>query len=175
MFQFCCVLNGCVLDDAVSFFSGNILFRRQIDRCRRENTAVRMRMYAFGEVFVLIQNGIKPLCSLSPKEIAPFQRQLDSYCAVKDSVLNAYEDRMSWANKMVINIAKAGYFSSDRTIAILFRIFWQGSSAIQLPRGIALFYSYCSFLFVVFILSLLFLLYENRRLQTCVPCAILYV
>ena len=45
----------------------------------------------------------------------------DSYCAVKDSVLNAYEDRMSWANKMVINIAKAGYFSSDRTIAILFR------------------------------------------------------
>lgn len=95
-----------------------------------------MRMYAFGEVFVLIQNGIKPLCSLSPKEIAPFQRQLsvhliddyymtlpdfDSYCAVKDSVLNAYEDRMSWANKMVINIAKAGYFSSDRTIAILFR------------------------------------------------------
>lgn len=147
-------------------------------------------MYAFGEVFVLIQNGIKPLCSLSPKEIAPFQRQLsvlliddyymtlpdfDSYCAVKDSVLNAYEDRMSWANKMVINIAKAGYFSSDRTIAILFRIFWQGSSAIQLPRGIALFYSYCSFLFVVFILSLLFLLYENRRLQTCVPCAILYV
>lgn len=136
MFQFCCVLNGCVLDDAVSFFSGNILFRRQIDRCRWENTAVRMRMYAFGEVFVLIQNGIKPLCSLSPKEIAPFQRQLsvhliddyymtlpdfDSYCAVKDSVLNAYEDRMSWANKMVINIAKAGYFSSDRTIAILFR------------------------------------------------------
>jgi hypothetical protein len=84
----------------------------------------------------LIQNGIKPLCSLSPKEIAPFQRQLsvhliddyymtlpdfDSYCAVKDSVLNAYEDRMSWANKMVINIAKAGYFSSNRTIAILFR------------------------------------------------------
>ena len=45
----------------------------------------------------------------------------DSYCAVKDSVLNAYEDRMSWANKMVINIAKAGCFSSDRTIAILFR------------------------------------------------------
>ena len=41
----------------------------------------------------------------------------DSYCAVKDRVLNAYEDRMDWAGKMVINIAKSGYFSSDRTIA----------------------------------------------------------
>jgi len=40
----------------------------------------------------------------------------ESYCKAKDKALAAYEDRMTWAKKMVINIAKAGYFSSDRTI-----------------------------------------------------------
>ena len=40
-----------------------------------------------------------------------------SYCKEKDRILEAYEDRMSWAKKMAVNIAKAGYFSSDRTIA----------------------------------------------------------
>ncbi|HIZ80366.1 MAG TPA: glycogen/starch/alpha-glucan phosphorylase, partial [Candidatus Lachnoclostridium stercorigallinarum] len=28
-----------------------------------------------------------------------------------------YEDRRSWARKMLVNISQAGYFSSDRTIA----------------------------------------------------------
>ena len=39
-----------------------------------------------------------------------------SYCKAKDDALAAYEDRKSWAKKMAVNIAKAGYFSSDRTI-----------------------------------------------------------
>ena len=40
----------------------------------------------------------------------------ESYCKTKDKALAAYEDRMGWAKKMAVNIAKAGYFSSDRTI-----------------------------------------------------------
>ena len=40
----------------------------------------------------------------------------ESYCKAKDKALAAYEDRMGWAKKMAVNIAKAGYFSSDRTI-----------------------------------------------------------
>ena len=40
----------------------------------------------------------------------------ESYCKTKDKALEAYEDRMGWAKKMAVNIAKAGYFSSDRTI-----------------------------------------------------------
>ncbi len=40
----------------------------------------------------------------------------ESYCKTKDKALDAYEDRMGWAKKMAVNIAKAGYFSSDRTI-----------------------------------------------------------
>ena len=40
----------------------------------------------------------------------------ESYCKAKDNALAAYEERKSWAKKMAVNIAKAGYFSSDRTI-----------------------------------------------------------
>ena len=38
------------------------------------------------------------------------------YCTVKNKVLKDYEDRASWAGKMLVNISKAGFFSSDRTI-----------------------------------------------------------
>ena len=42
---------------------------------------------------------------------------LKEYIARKEHVLNDYADRKKWAKKMLINIAKAGFFSSDRTIA----------------------------------------------------------
>lgn len=38
------------------------------------------------------------------------------YVARKEEMLEDYCDRRSWARKMLINISKAGYFSSDRTI-----------------------------------------------------------
>ena len=40
-----------------------------------------------------------------------------AYTEKKEEALKAYEDRKTWAKKMIVNIAKAGYFSSDRTIA----------------------------------------------------------
>ena len=40
----------------------------------------------------------------------------EDYIKTKERMLTAYEDRKSWAKMMLINIAKAGYFSSDRTI-----------------------------------------------------------
>jgi starch phosphorylase len=39
------------------------------------------------------------------------------YVETKDRAFDAYEDRKSWAKKMLKNIANAGFFSSDRTIA----------------------------------------------------------
>ena len=42
---------------------------------------------------------------------------LEAYIKEKDKCFAAYEDREAWAAKMLVNIAKAGYFSSDRTIA----------------------------------------------------------
>ena len=41
---------------------------------------------------------------------------LEEYIAVKNQALRAYGDRETWARKMLVNIAKSGYFSSDRTI-----------------------------------------------------------
>ena len=40
----------------------------------------------------------------------------EDYVATKERIYADYEDRMAWAKKMLINISKAGFFSSDRTI-----------------------------------------------------------
>lgn len=42
---------------------------------------------------------------------------LKDYTKKKEEAYAAYENRMEWAKKMLTNIAKAGFFSSDRTIA----------------------------------------------------------
>lgn len=42
---------------------------------------------------------------------------LKAYIQTKDQAYNDYEDRLAWTKKSLINIASAGYFSSDRTIA----------------------------------------------------------
>lgn len=42
---------------------------------------------------------------------------LKAYIQTKDQAYNDYEDRLAWAKKSLINIANAGYFSSDCTIA----------------------------------------------------------
>ena len=41
---------------------------------------------------------------------------IKDYIQVKEKVFADYEDRSAWARKMLVNIAKAGFFSSDRTI-----------------------------------------------------------
>ena len=38
------------------------------------------------------------------------------YIETTENMLDAYEDRKEWAKKMLVNTAKAGFFSSDRTI-----------------------------------------------------------
>ena len=38
------------------------------------------------------------------------------YIATKEKAIADFSDRQAWAKKMLVNIAKAGYFSSDRTI-----------------------------------------------------------
>ena len=42
---------------------------------------------------------------------------LEEYIEVKDKAFAEYEDRTAWEKKMLTNIAKAGFFSADRTIA----------------------------------------------------------
>ena len=48
----------------------------------------------------------------------------DSYKEKKEEALRAYADQKTWAKKALVNIAKAGYFSSDRTIEEYNRDIW---------------------------------------------------
>ena len=50
---------------------------------------------------------------------------LEDYIRVKDRMLADYEDRGKWKRMMLVNIAKAGYFSSDRTIAEYNKDIWR--------------------------------------------------
>ncbi|HIX62930.1 MAG TPA: glycogen/starch/alpha-glucan phosphorylase [Candidatus Mediterraneibacter colneyensis] len=48
----------------------------------------------------------------------------DSYKETKEKALAAYADRKTWAKMALVNIAKAGFFSSDRTIEEYNRDIW---------------------------------------------------
>ena len=50
---------------------------------------------------------------------------LEDYIAVKDKMLEDYRDREKWKKMMLVNIAKAGFFSSDRTIREYNRDIWK--------------------------------------------------
>ena len=49
----------------------------------------------------------------------------DDYVKTREQAYADYENRMEWADKMLANIAKAGYFSSDRTIAEYNQDIWK--------------------------------------------------
>lgn len=72
----------------------------------------------------------KELCSIGSRKILRQLQQelinkdwfmtlldLNAYIVEKDRILADYENHDEWAKKMLVNIAKAGFFSSDRTIA----------------------------------------------------------
>ncbi len=50
---------------------------------------------------------------------------LEDYIKVKDKAFRDYEKRTEWNKKALVNIAKAGFFSSDRTIAEYNRDIWK--------------------------------------------------
>ena len=49
----------------------------------------------------------------------------ESYKSTKEKSFLDYEDRVSWSKKMLINIANAGFFSSDRTIMEYNKDIWK--------------------------------------------------
>ena len=50
---------------------------------------------------------------------------LEDYIKVKDQMMEDYEDQAKWRRMMLVNIAKAGFFSSDRTIEEYNRDIWK--------------------------------------------------
>lgn len=59
-----------------------------------------------------------------------------SYFAAKKSMLADYEDRPAWAGKMLVNIAKAGYFSSDRAVGEYNKDIWHLTPQTSKPGSI---------------------------------------
>lgn len=47
------------------------------------------------------------------------------YVRVRENAYKGWEDRTSWAKKMLVNISKAGFFSSDRTITEYNKDIWK--------------------------------------------------
>ncbi len=56
---------------------------------------------------------------------------LEDYIAKKDEIFEAYEDQAKWRRMMLVNIAKAGYFSSDRTIADYNKDIWHLGDGVR--------------------------------------------
>ena len=50
---------------------------------------------------------------------------VEDYIKTKEGVLADYEDRKTWAKKALVNISKAGFFSSDRTIEEYNKDIWK--------------------------------------------------
>ena len=50
---------------------------------------------------------------------------LRDYIRVKDKAIKDYENRGKWKRMSLVNIAKAGFFSSDRTIAEYNKDIWK--------------------------------------------------
>ena len=50
---------------------------------------------------------------------------VEAYIAARDRAVADYGDRTAWARKMLVNTARSGYFSSDRTIAEYNRDIWR--------------------------------------------------
>ncbi len=50
---------------------------------------------------------------------------IKEYIKVKEAMLEDYADRKAWSKKMLVNISKAGFFSSDRTIKQYNKDIWK--------------------------------------------------
>ena len=77
-----------------------------------------------------VVDNLKSLLSKSNYDFSIYYRRnnnddLEDYIAVKDKMMADYEDQNKWRKMMLVNIAKAGFFSSDRTIAEYNRDIWK--------------------------------------------------
>jgi len=87
-----------------------------------------------GQIFQMIQNNFfspmepgifDPLVyNLSVTDPFMVCADFDAYCAVQDRISEEYQDQNQWIEKAILNVAKSGKFSSDRTITEYARDIW---------------------------------------------------
>jgi starch phosphorylase len=54
-----------------------------------------------------------------------------SYMACHGVVEEAYRDQVTWTRKSILNVARMGFFSSDRTIAAYAKDIWDVASSTR--------------------------------------------
>jgi len=55
----------------------------------------------------------------------------DSYVRTQEKVERLYNDKIQWNKKVLLNIARSGKFSSDRTIEEYVRDIWKTKKVIE--------------------------------------------
>jgi starch phosphorylase len=54
----------------------------------------------------------------------------DSYFSASERMRRTYEDKTAWAQKYLVNIAKAGFFAADRSIREYAENIWHASPIV---------------------------------------------
>ena len=95
----------------------------------KENSNIKRAVdFITGSEMIRIGNA-KRLCRLSNELIGKdwFMTfpDFDDYVKTREKAYADYENRQQWAEKMLVNIAMAGYFSSDRTIEEYNKDIWK--------------------------------------------------
>ncbi|MCB9799539.1 MAG: glycogen/starch/alpha-glucan phosphorylase [Candidatus Omnitrophica bacterium] len=79
-----------------------------------------------GNYFSALEPGIYEPLLKSLTESDPYMvcADFDAYCAMQDKISEMYRNQVEWTRRAILNVAKAGPFSSDRTIAEYARDIW---------------------------------------------------
>ncbi len=101
--------------DAGKYYSENANIKRAVD------FIISGQMVALGDSVRLE----RLFTELTEKDWFMTFPDFDAYVAARERAYAEYENSLAWAEKMLVNIAKAGYFSSDRTIAEYNKDIWK--------------------------------------------------
>ncbi len=93
-------------------YSSEKIYDQDPEIARLVDFIISKEMFAVGNKLSLIRLYMEILT----KDWFMTLLDLKDYIRVKEQMLADYEDRQAWEKKMLVNIAKAGFFSSDRTI-----------------------------------------------------------
>ena len=107
------------------YLGGNIgtpLFAK-IDEMKPDDIIV-LELSSFQLMTLKNSPSISIVTNVSPNHL-DVHGTMEEYIAAKERIYADYEDRSAWAKKMIVNIAKAGFFSSDRTIEEYNRDIWK--------------------------------------------------
>lgn len=95
-----------------SDYSAEAIYDKDPEIAKLVDFLISKEMYAVGNKKSLIRLYME----IVTKDWFMTLLDIKEYIKVKEQVFEDYEKKEEWAKKMLVNIAKAGFFSSDRTI-----------------------------------------------------------